>query len=151
MKKPFENQQYASLGESVAYIMKATGKTRRQAEQALLEKMRSGEVRAWVKPPPVTAMPSIEQEEFHRMQRNWRPAPDFVLAEVGDWAMSDCQINALSPDYPMLWIARHGAEWCWGMKLGDKLRPGQHGYDSAEEAKDACWRAMAAAIRNAMT
>jgi hypothetical protein len=37
---------YMLLNDAVKHIMKATGKTRRQAEQALLQALKSGKVRA---------------------------------------------------------------------------------------------------------
>ena len=41
-KKPGD---YMSLKDTVEYVMKATGKTRRQARQAVLQAMKSGAVR----------------------------------------------------------------------------------------------------------
>ena len=37
--------EYMSLKDTVEYVMKATGKTRRQAQQAVLQAMKSGAVR----------------------------------------------------------------------------------------------------------
>jgi hypothetical protein len=141
------------MDEAIRYVMKATGKTRRQATHALLEKLKSGEIKAFSPPPPVEAIPTFKPKDFERLKRNWRPAPDFVVTEDGvSLTMSHCEINALSPDHPMLWVALHeDTEWCWGMKLGDQYRIGQRGGLSAESAKDGCWRVMAETLRAKMT
>lgn len=36
-----------SLNDVVEHVMKATGRTRRQARQAVLQKLKSGELHAW--------------------------------------------------------------------------------------------------------
>jgi hypothetical protein len=38
--------KYMLLNDAVEYVMKATGRTRRQAEQAVLQALKSGAVRA---------------------------------------------------------------------------------------------------------
>jgi hypothetical protein len=45
-RDPFGGAEYASLDKIVKYIMKTTRRTRRQAEQFILQKLKSGEVQA---------------------------------------------------------------------------------------------------------
>jgi hypothetical protein len=45
--KPFAGREHAGMEEAIRYVMKVTGKTRRQARQALLEKFKSGEIRSF--------------------------------------------------------------------------------------------------------
>jgi hypothetical protein len=45
MKKA-KDEDYMLLNDAVKHVMKATGRTRRQAEQAVLQALKSGEVRA---------------------------------------------------------------------------------------------------------
>jgi hypothetical protein len=44
------NEDWISADEAVAHIMRVTGKTRRQATAALLEKLRAGKIRAMGSP-----------------------------------------------------------------------------------------------------
>lgn len=40
------NDEFMTLDQAVRLLMKRTGRTRRQAEQAILQKLKSGEIRA---------------------------------------------------------------------------------------------------------
>lgn len=46
MRKTLDDGDRMSLNDAVKHVMKATGRTRRQAEQAVLQALKSGDIRA---------------------------------------------------------------------------------------------------------
>ena len=44
------DEDLMSFSEAIAHIMRVTGKNRRQATAALMEKLRSGKIKAWGRP-----------------------------------------------------------------------------------------------------